>query len=158
MPILWWIWIHNIQERCLLGKDFSLLKAPSFTPSESINISKGRIILIIDNIQYVSMSKLKTSFRCRVPRTGYGGVAAVWWTRGVVLVGAIFFFTGCFIGACSRAAPLLRSPLAGTWTWSHRPSRCWPRASSGNTNTAPCPWPTTPAWLLYLCLLHSKPT
>ena len=106
MPILWWIWIHNIQERCLLGKDFSLLKAPSFTPSESINISKGRIILIIDNIQYVSMSKLKTSFRCRVPRTGYGGVAAVWWTRGVVLVGAIFFFTGCFIGACSRAAPL----------------------------------------------------
>ena len=46
MPILWWIWIHNIQERCLLGKDFSLLKAPSLTPSESINISKGRIILI----------------------------------------------------------------------------------------------------------------
>ena len=113
MPILWWIWIHNIQERCLLGKDFSLLKAPSFTPSESINISKGRIILIIDNIQYLSMSKLKTSFRCRVPRTGYGGVAAVWWTRGVVLVGAIFFFTGCFIGACSRGCSALRWPGPG---------------------------------------------
>lgn len=82
------------------------------------------------------MSKLKTSFRCRVPRTGYGGVAAVWWTRGVVLVGAIFFFTGCFIGACSRAAPLSAGRDLDLVT---PPSRCWPRASSGNTNTAPCP-------------------
>ena len=159
MPILWWIWIHNIQERCLLGKDFSLLKAPSLTPSESINISKGRIILI-NHWQHTISIDVEIEDLFPLSSSPH----RLWW-RGSGMVDTRrgsgrchLFLHWVFYWRVFPRCSALRSPLAGTWTWSHRPSRCWPRASSGNTNTAPCPWPTTPAWLLYLCLLHSKPT
>ena len=70
----------------------------------------------------------------RVPRTGSGGVAAVCWTRGVVLVGAIFFLTGCFIGACSRGSAGRDLDLV-----TPRRHAGGHAASSGNTTTALLP-------------------